>query len=57
VAIGPKAGEATIHVSALDDSSSLLPISALQESLFPGTAEKETRTIDVCPLDDVLNKR
>lgn len=53
-AIGPDAGKATIHVSRQDDSSSLLPISALQESLFPGTAEKETRTIDVCPLDEVL---
>jgi FkbM family methyltransferase len=53
-AIGPEAGKAIIHVSRHDDSSSLLPISALQESLFPGTAEKETRTIDVCPLDEVL---
>ena len=54
-AIGPEAGKATIHVSRHDDSFSLLPISALQESLFPGTAEKETRTIDVRPLDEVLS--
>jgi FkbM family methyltransferase len=53
-AIGPEAGKATIHVSRHDDSSSLLPISALQDNLFPGTAEKETRTIDVCRLDEVL---
>jgi len=53
-AIGPEAGKATIHVSRHDDSSSLLPISALQENLFPETAEKETRTIDVCRLDEVL---
>ena len=54
-AIGPETGTATIHVSMHDDSSSLLPISALQESLFPGTSEKETRTIDVRPLDEVLS--
>ncbi|MBN2569034.1 MAG: FkbM family methyltransferase, partial [Deltaproteobacteria bacterium] len=36
VAIGPKAGDANIHVSAADDSSSLLPISHIQGRLFPG---------------------
>jgi len=53
-AIGPEAGKAIIHVSRHDDSSSLLPISSLQANLFPGTGEKEIRTIDVCPLDFVL---
>lgn len=54
-AIGPVAGKATIHVSKHDDSSSLLPISSLQETLFHGTAEKEVRIIDVFPLDEVLS--
>jgi len=44
-AIGPAAGEATIHVSAADDSSSLLAISEKQERLFPGTGEIRTETI------------
>ena len=44
-AIGPEAGEATIHVSAADDSSSLLAISEKQERLFPGTGEIRTETI------------
>jgi hypothetical protein len=36
VAIGPRAGKTTIHVSHRDDSSSLLPIAAAQSALFPG---------------------
>ena len=44
-AIGPEAGEATIHVSAADDSSSLLAISEKQERLFPSTGEIRTETI------------
>jgi FkbM family methyltransferase len=55
IAIGPVEEQVTIHVSAADDSSSLLPISNLQSSLFPGTAEKETRTIQAKPLDAVLD--
>jgi hypothetical protein len=45
----------TIHVSCQDDSSSLLPITSLQNKLFPGTDEKEVRTIQVQPLDAVLD--
>lgn len=54
-AIGPKAGEATIHVSAADDSSSLLPISAIQKSLFPRTGEIRTETIKVGRLADFVS--
>jgi len=54
-AIGPEKSEATIHVSAKDDSSSLLPISSIQTDLFPESIEKETRIIQVVPLDAVLN--
>lgn len=49
-AIGPKETETTIHISKRDDSSSLLPISKLQSSLFPGTELLETATIRVAPL-------
>jgi FkbM family methyltransferase len=51
-AIGPEPGEATIHLSARDDSSSLLPITARQTALFPGTAEAGTATIRVARLAD-----
>lgn len=57
MAIGPEEKEMTIHVSRVDDSSSLLPITALQNSLFPGTAEKETRTVYVKPLEAVLSAK
>lgn len=53
-AIGLKAGKATIHVSASDDSSSLLPISQTQEALFPGTGEGRTKTIRVGRLADFI---
>ena len=53
-AIGPAPGEATIHLSARDDSSSLLPITARQNALFPGTAEAGTAIIQVTRLSDAL---
>ena len=56
VAIGPKEEKTTIHISQSDDSSSLLPISDLQEEIFPGTREVGTTTIDVAPLDRLLTK-
>lgn len=49
-ALGPEAREAVIHRSACDDSSSLLPITASQNALFPGTAEAGTETIRVARL-------
>jgi len=54
-AIGPEAGEATIHVSAADDSSSLLPISQVQKRLFPGTGEVRTEKIRVGRLVDFVS--
>ncbi len=53
-AVGPSTGEATIHVSARDDSSSLLPIGEQMVALFPGTGELGTRQIRVAPLDQDL---
>jgi FkbM family methyltransferase len=55
MAIGEQAGSATIHVSARDDSSSLLPITDTQNRLFPGTAEAGTQTIRVARLADALS--
>lgn len=54
IAIGPEEKEMPIHVSQADDSSSLLPITSLQNILFPGTAEKEVRPIQVKPLVSVF---
>jgi FkbM family methyltransferase len=54
VAVGPESGESVIHISRREDSSSLLPISDLQDRLFPGTAEKATEVIRVEPLDSFL---
>ena len=53
-AIGPQAGETTIHVATADDSSSLLPISPLQVRLFPGTGEIRTEKIKVARLSDYV---
>jgi len=53
-AVGPEPGAAQIHLSARDDSSSLLPITARQDALFPGTAETGTATIRVVRLADSL---
>lgn len=54
-AIGPIERKTIIHVSNADDSSSLLPISDLQNSLYKGTFEKATTSVQVKPLDAVLN--
>lgn len=51
VAIGPRLERREMHVSARDDSSSLLPISSLQSKIFPGTMEVATIEIKVAPLD------
>jgi len=55
VAIGPKAEHREMHVSGRDDSSSLLPISSLQDDIFPGTSEVDRVEVQVAPLDDFLN--
>lgn len=55
-AIGPRTEEVPIHVSRRSDSSSLLPITALQNRLFPGTAEEGTKLISVGRLGDFLTK-
>jgi FkbM family methyltransferase len=53
-AIGMQTGSTEIHVSACDDSSSLLPIGAEQNRLFPGTAETGTQSIRVGRLTEFI---
>lgn len=53
-AIGPVAETRAMHVSARDDSSSLLPISSQQENLFPGTHEAGTTEVRAAPLEEFL---
>ena len=50
-AIGPIRTTSRINVSRRDDSSSLLRITDLQESLFPGTGLARTEEIEVAPLE------
>ena len=54
VALGPTNEDAEFHVSAADDSSSLLPIGQRQREAFPGTDQRTTMTVRVRRLDDVL---
>lgn len=54
-AVGPHAARSTMHVSARDDSSSLLPIAALQSAMFPGTAEVSTTEVSVASLNAFID--
>jgi FkbM family methyltransferase len=54
-AIGSTRGDAVIHVSRQDDSSSLLPITEMQDRLFPGTAEAGRATVHIGPLSEFLS--
>lgn len=54
-AIGPLSGNATIHISKRDDSSSILPITAIQEANFPGTGEVTTAIVRVAPLHEFVS--
>jgi FkbM family methyltransferase len=53
-ALGDTTCVGKLHVSRRDDSSSLLPITPLQESVFPGTGEKRVEDVRVARLADVL---
>jgi FkbM family methyltransferase len=54
-ALGVATGTAEFHVSAADDSSSLLPIGSRQREVFPGTEETATVEVEVRRLDEVLS--
>ena len=53
-AIGPRAEMGTIYVSARDDSSSLLPITDLQNEIFPGTSEVGQETVRIGTLREFV---
>lgn len=54
-AVGPARSRSAMHLSARDDSSSLLPITDRQSELFDGTAETGTLVIEVGPLDTYVD--
>lgn len=56
-AIGPKKDITSIHVSKRDDSSSLLPITSTQTSLFPGTEEHDIVEVKISPLCEVFSEK
>jgi FkbM family methyltransferase len=53
-AIGPVRAKLPIYVSRQDDSSSLLPITSLQERIFPNTDCVRTEQVAVAPLADFV---
>ncbi len=55
-AIGEKAERKLIHLSARDDSSSLLEIGEAQSDYFPGTHEVGTLEVAVGTLDQFLSR-
>lgn len=54
-ALGATAGERTFHVSAADDSSSLLALTTRQIEEFPGTASVSTVSVPVATLNEYLS--
>ena len=54
VAIAPREGSMEMHISKREDSSSLLPISKVQEEFYPGTGEISTVKVTVGPLSNFL---
>ncbi len=56
-AIGPASLMQKMHVSAKDDSSSLLPISSVQTTMFPGTGEIGTTEVRMAPLDEFVTAK
>jgi len=53
-AIGPRPEQKTMHVSGRDDSSSLLPISSVQTTMFPGSGEVTTAEVRVGRLEEFV---
>lgn len=56
-AVGDQAGTSVFHVSAADDSSSLLPIGRRQREEYPGTEESREVDVQVVTLADALEDR
>jgi len=53
-AIGREKARATMHITKKDHSSSLLPTTETLTAMFPCTAEKGTRPVDVITLSEAL---
>jgi FkbM family methyltransferase len=53
-AIGREKMTSTIHITKQDHSSSLLPITKTQSTMFPDSIEKDTRRVNVLPLTIAL---
>ncbi len=54
MALAATTGTADLHVARADDSSSLLPITALQVATFPGTDEVGRVAVTTARLDEVV---
>ena len=54
IALGEERGELELHISARDDSSSLLPVGERQVEAFPGTMEVGRERVRVGVLEDYL---
>ncbi len=54
-AIGPRRAMLPMNVARRDDSSSLLPITELQERIFPGTGHDRVAEVRMAPLGDFLD--
>jgi FkbM family methyltransferase len=55
-ALGMERTQAAMHVSARDDSSSLLPISSVQTNNYPGSGAVGTHTVAVGPMSDFISE-
>ncbi|MGI9490320.1 MAG: FkbM family methyltransferase [Geminicoccaceae bacterium] len=53
-AIGPERASVAMNVANQDDSSSILPITGLQEQIFPNTGHQRTVDVRMAPLGDFL---
>jgi len=54
LALADRSGVSTMHVSRADDSSSLLPITATQVAVFPGTEEARRVDVRTARLDEAI---
>jgi FkbM family methyltransferase len=54
-ALGAASGKMTMHISARDDSSSLLPIASAQTENYPGSGEVGTREVAVTTLGEAIS--
>lgn len=55
VAIGPEAATVTMHVSNRIDSSSILPMTAAQTQIFPGTQRASYESVRIVRLSSLVN--